>query len=173
MQIFRFSSKEPSINSGSTDPELKFAQCFNIWPSFMDAQIPGQKNTLGTPAIDAFDAAAELAAAYVADEIEDSGRTATYWEVKNESDIQHEWTYHLLPQFDGWGLLGDFHNRVAQCAEKSRPNDPSGWPRLGLATYGNGPPIIRRLGKSQAIHGFNPSGLRFLLTSFLRSGCSF
>ena len=58
-------------------------------------------------------------------------------------------------------------------AEKSRPNDPSGWPRLGLAPYGNGPPIIRGLGKSQAIHGFNPSGLRFLLTSFLRSGRSF
>jgi agarase len=120
-----------------TDPELKFAQCFNIWPSFMDAQIPGQKNTLGTPAIDAFDAAAELAAAYVADEIEDSGRTATYWEVKNESDIQHEWTYHLLPQFDGWGLLGDFHNRVAQALKKVDPTiqvggPASAWPRMEM-----------------------------------------
>ena len=120
-----------------TDPELKFAQCFNIWPSFMDAQIPGQKNTLGTPAIDAFNAAAELAAAYVADEIEDSGRTATYWEVKNESDIQHEWTYHLQPQFDGWGLLGDFHNRVARALKKVDPNiqvggPASAWPRMEM-----------------------------------------
>ena len=46
-------------------------------------------------------------AAYVADEIKDSGRTANYWEVKNESDIQHEWTYHLL-QFDGWGYSAIF-----------------------------------------------------------------
>jgi agarase len=120
-----------------SDPELKFAQCFNIWPSFMDAQIPGQKNTLGTPAIDAFDAAAELAAAYVADEIEDSGRTATYWEVKNESDIQHEWTYHLLPQFDGWRLLGDFHNRMARALKKVDPSiqvggPASAWPRMEM-----------------------------------------
>ena len=120
-----------------TDPELKFAQCFNIWPSFMDAKIPGQKNTLGTPAIEAFDAAAELAAAYVADEIEDSGRTASYWEVKNESDIQHEWTYHLLPQFDGWGLLSDFHNRVARALKKVDPRiqvggPASAWPRMEM-----------------------------------------
>ena len=120
-----------------TDPELKFAQCFNIWPSFMDAKISGQKNTLGTPAIDAFDAAAELAAAYVADEIEDSGRTATYWEVKNESDIQHEWTYHLQPQFDSWGLLGDFHNRVARALKEVDPTiqvggPASAWPRMEM-----------------------------------------
>ncbi len=121
----------------STDPELDFAQCFNIWPSFMDAKIPGQKNKLGTPAIDAFDAAAELAAAYVADEIKDSGRTANYWEVKNESDIQHEWTYHLLPQFDGWGLLGDFHNQVARALKKVDPaiqvgGPASAWPRMEM-----------------------------------------
>ena len=120
-----------------TDPELKFAQCFNIWPSFMDAKISGQKNTLGTPAIDAFDAAAELAAAYVADEIEDSGRTATYWEVKNESDIQHEWTYHLQPQFDSWGLLSDFHNRVARALKEVDPTiqvggPASAWPRMEM-----------------------------------------
>ena len=97
----------------------------------MDAKIPGQKNKLGTPAIDAFDAAAELAAAYVTDEIEDSGRTSNYWEVKNESDIQHEWTYHLLPQFDGWGLLGDFHNRVARALKKV---DPVSYTHLTLPT---------------------------------------
>ena len=121
----------------STNPELDFAQCFNIWPSFMDAKISGQKNKLGTPAIEAFDAAAELAAAYVADEIEDSGRTANYWEVKNESDIQHEWTYHLLPQFDGWRLLGDFHNRVARALKKVDPTiqvggPASAWPRMEM-----------------------------------------
>ena len=125
----------------STNPELDFAQCFNIWPSFMDAKISGQKNKLGTPAIDAFDAAAELAAAYVADEIEDSGRTANYWEVKNESDIQHEWTYHLLPQFDGWGLLGDFHNRVARALKKVDPTiqvggPASAWPRMEMGRPG-------------------------------------
>jgi hypothetical protein len=119
------------------DPELKFAQCFNIWPSFMDANIPGQKNTLGTPAIEAFDAAAELAAAYVADEIQDSGRTATYWEVKNESDIQHEWTYHLQREYDGWGILGEFHNQVARALKKVEPQiqvggPASAWPRMEM-----------------------------------------
>lgn len=121
----------------NTDPELQFAQCFNIWPSFMDANIPGQKNTLGTPAIEAFDAAAELAAAYVADEIQDSGRTATYWEVKNESDIQHEWTYHLQREYDGWGILGEFHNHVARALKKVEPNiqvggPASAWPRMEM-----------------------------------------
>lgn len=119
------------------DPDLKFAQCFNIWPSFMDVDIPGQKNTLGTPAIEAFDAAAELAAAYIADEIQDSGRTATYWEVKNESDIQHEWTYHLQKEYDGWRLLGEFHNQVARALKTVDPNikvggPASAWPRMEM-----------------------------------------
>lgn len=121
----------------NTDPELEFAQCFNIWPSFMDADIPGEKNVLGTPAIDAFDAAAELAAAYIADETKDSGRTATYWEVKNESDIKHEWAYHGQKRFDSWTLLAEFHNKVAGAIKQLNPEikvggPTSAWPRMEM-----------------------------------------
>ncbi len=119
------------------DPELRFAQCLNIWPSFMDAEIPGRKNNLGTPAVNAFGAAAELAAAYAADEIRDSGRSATYWEVKNESDIPEEWIYHNLRQFDGWALLAEFHNQVAHALKKAAPGTrvggpASAWPRMEM-----------------------------------------
>ena len=123
------------------DPELKFAQCLNIWPSFMDVEIEGHKNVLGTPATEHFAAAAELAAAYVADEIADSGRTATYWEVKNESDITHEWTYHGAAGHDGWTLLGEFHNQVAASIKAANPGilvggPASAWPRMEMGGHG-------------------------------------
>lgn len=119
------------------DPDLQFAQCLNIWPSFMEAQIEGHKNVLGTPALEHFDAAAELAAAYIADELADSGRTATYWEVKNESDITHEWTYHGVSGYDSWTLLGEFHNAVAQAIKGVDPGiqvggPASAWPRMEM-----------------------------------------
>ncbi|NCG09280.1 MAG: hypothetical protein GWO81_06910 [Verrucomicrobia bacterium] len=118
-------------------PDLTFAQCLNIWPSFMDVKIDGHKNVLGTPAIEHFDAAAELAAAYIADEIADSGRTASYWEVKNESDITHEWTYHGVSGYDSWTLLGEFHNAVAQAIKTVDPEiqvggPASAWPRMEM-----------------------------------------
>ena len=45
-----------------------------------------------TTLVEHFDDAATLAAAYVADQINDGGRTATYWEVKNESTIKSEFS---------------------------------------------------------------------------------
>ncbi len=119
------------------DPTLEFAQCFNIWPSFMAANISGEKNVLGTPKVTAFEAAAELAAAYINDEIQDSGRSANYWEVKNESDITHEWTYHASSDYSSWSLLGDFHNKVSQAIKKVDPaikvgGPASAWPRMEM-----------------------------------------
>jgi agarase len=123
------------------DPELKFAHCLNIWPSFMKVEIEGKKNVLGTPAIEHFPAAAELAAAYIADEIKDSGRTANYWEVKNESDIPHEWTYHGVGGLDSWTLLGEFHNAVANSIKAVDPGilvggPASAWPRMEMGGRG-------------------------------------
>ena len=154
----------------STDPELDFAQCFNIWPSFMEAKIAGQKNKLGTPAIDAFDAAAELAAAYVTDEIKDSGRTANYWEVKNESDIQNEWAFHFLPQFDSWGLLSDFHNRVARALKKVDPTiqvggPASAWPRMEM-----GRPVFSVWENHKQFMDLTKSDLDFYSHHFYDSG---
>lgn len=123
------------------DRDLKFAHCLNIWPSFMKAEIKGKKNVLGTPAIEYFPAAAELAAAYIADEIKDSGRTANYWEVKNESDIEHEWTYHGIEGMDSWTLLGEFHNAVANSIKAVDPEilvggPASAWPRMEMGGRG-------------------------------------
>ncbi|CAI8257794.1 MAG: Beta-porphyranase A [Opitutia bacterium UBA7350] len=125
----------------SVDPALQFAQCFNIWPSFMEVKIDGHKNVLGTPDVICFDAAAELAAAYISDEINDSGRSANYWEVKNESDITHEWTYHAVSGFDSWTLLGEFHNGLAQAIKEVDPSimvggPASAWPRMEMGGGG-------------------------------------
>ena len=97
-----------------------FAMCFNDWPEFMSVPLVGR----GTPRVEHFDDAAELAAAYVEDQIRDGGWTAAWWEVKNESSVQSEWAHHWKEKqgIDGWGLLADFHNRVAD-AVHSRSAD--------------------------------------------------
>jgi len=106
--------------------EKPFALCFNDWPEFMSIPLKGR----GTPLIEKFDDAAELAAAYVADQIEDGGFTAAWWEVKNESSVQSEWAYHWREKegLDGWGLLADFHNRVADAVHKVAPEVKVGGP---------------------------------------------
>ncbi len=52
--------------------EKPFALCFNDWPEFMSVPLEGR----GTPLTNRFDEAAELAAAYVEDQIRDGGFTA-------------------------------------------------------------------------------------------------
>ena len=106
--------------------EKPFACCFNDWPEFMSVSLVGR----GTPLVEHFDAAAELAAAYVADQREDAGYTATWWEVKNESSVQSEWAHHWKEKqgIDGWGLLADFHNRVADAVHARTPNVKVGGP---------------------------------------------
>jgi hypothetical protein len=119
------------------DPSLRFAQSLDNLPSFMEATFPGVSNQRGTPAVEHFDAAAELAAAYIADEIADSGRTATWWEVKNEADVPYQWTFHAAPDVDSWGLLVDFHRRVADAIHGVDPEiqvggPASAWPRFEM-----------------------------------------
>ncbi len=106
--------------------EKPFALCFNDWPEFMSVPLMGR----GTPLVEHFDDAAELAAAYVADQIEDGGFTAAWWEVKNESSVQSEWAYHWQEKqgIDGWGLLADFHNRVAKAVHARAPHVKVGGP---------------------------------------------
>ena len=106
--------------------EKPFALCFNDWPGFMSVPLKGR----GTPMIEHFDDAAELAAAYVEDQIKDGGFTAAWWEVKNESSIQSEWAYHWRERegIDGWGLLSDFHNRVADAVHEVAPEVKVGGP---------------------------------------------
>jgi len=106
--------------------EKAFACCFNDWPEFMSVPLVGR----GTPLVERFDDAAELAAAYVADQIKDAGYTAAWWEVKNESSVQSEWAHHWKEKqgIDGWGLLADFHNRVADAVHARAPHVKVGGP---------------------------------------------
>lgn len=108
-------------------PEIQkksFALCFNDWPEFMSVPLRGR----GTPLEEHFDDAADLAAAYAADQVKDAGRTATWWEVKNESSVKSEWDHHFAKGKDGWGLLADFHNRVADAVHEKAPGTMVGGP---------------------------------------------
>lgn len=104
--------------------EQPFAMCFNDWPEFMSYPLTGR----GTPLVEHFDHAAELAASFVAEQIKDAGYTAAWWEVKNESSIRSEWAYHWQKEYDGWGLLADFHNRVAGAIHEVAPDVKVGGP---------------------------------------------
>jgi agarase len=111
------------------DPSLEFIMCFDSWPRFMwPKNFPGVPNQRGTPAVEHFDAAADVAARLIAAQIRDSGRTATWWEVKNEADVKSEWLYHHEPGHDGWDLLADFHNRVARRIRSEAPDVKVGGP---------------------------------------------
>lgn len=119
--------------SGLPD-DLRFVMCFDNWPSFMEVEIPAVQNKRGTPRD--FAAAADLAARFLINQIEGSGRTATWWEVKNESDIQYEWTYHGDPNADSWGLLIDFHNQIARAIhERVDPSIKVGGPTAAWPAF--------------------------------------
>jgi agarase len=102
--------------------EIDYAMCLDNWPDFMSIEHVGR----GTPKVEYFDAAAELAGAYIADQIKDGGRTATWWEVKNESTIKSEWDYHW--DKNSWDLLAEFHNKVAEEVHKQAPGVKVGGP---------------------------------------------
>jgi len=124
-----FDQYDAGVRHRSTIPQFKkipFAYCFNDWPDFMSVPLVGR----GTPKPEHFDDAAELAAAYVEDQIKDGGFTAQWWEVKNESSVQSEWAHHWKERqgIDGWGLLADFHNRVADAVHQRAPEVKVGGP---------------------------------------------
>ncbi|MFG0289795.1 MAG: beta-agarase [Rhodopirellula sp. JB044] len=124
-----FDQYDAGVRHRNTIAEFKripFAYCFNDWPDFMSVPLVGR----GTPKPEHFDDAAELAAAYVEEQIKDSGYTAEWWEVKNESSVQSEWAHHWKESqgIDGWGLLADFHNRVAKAVHERAPGTKVGGP---------------------------------------------
>ena len=124
-----FEPYDAGVRLRKTIPLFKtkpFAMCFNDWPEFMSVPLVGR----GTPQIGRFAEAAELAAAYVEDQIEDGGYTAQWWEVKNESSVQSEWAHHWKEKqgIDGWGLLADFHNQVADAVHERAPEVKVGGP---------------------------------------------
>lgn len=104
--------------------DVKYAMCFNDYPDFMSIKQVGR----GTPLIENFDDAADLAGAFVANQIKNRGRSANYWEVKNESTIKAEWDYHWQKEHDSWALMADLHNKVADAIHKSAPETMVGGP---------------------------------------------
>ncbi|MEM7808128.1 MAG: hypothetical protein AAF561_08465, partial [Planctomycetota bacterium] len=118
--------------------ETRYAMCMDNWPSFMWADVPFEKGARGTPAVEHFDAAAELAAAWLHRHAETYGRTPTWLEVKNESDISHEWGFHALPEVDSWKLLGEFHNVVADAIHERYPDVAVAGPTAAWPAFANG-----------------------------------
>ncbi|WP_136062972.1 glycoside hydrolase family 5 protein [Pontiella sulfatireligans] len=108
------------------DPDLTFAMCFDNWPSFMEPGVNGIANTTGTPKD--YEAATDLAVQYLKAQVRDSGRTATWWEVKNECDIQMEWMWHGQKGYDSWKMLADFHNTMAEGIHAALPDVKVGGP---------------------------------------------
>lgn len=104
--------------------DIKYAMCFNDYPEFMSVKRVGR----GTPLIKHFDDAADLAAAFVANQVKDGGRSADYWEVKNESTIKAEWDYHWDQKYDAWKLMADLHNKVADRVHQLSPKTKVGGP---------------------------------------------
>ncbi len=111
------------------DPALDFAMCFDSWPRFTHpTNFPGVPNQRGTPDVAKFDAAAEMSVRYLKALERDSGANARWWEVKNESDVKSEWIYHNEKGYDGWKLLADFHNTMADAIHADLPQLEVGGP---------------------------------------------
>lgn len=119
----------------------KFAMCLDDWPSFQS-----HDQGKGTPRLEYFEQAAQLAATYFRKQIEHSGRTATWWEVKNESTIKPEWYYHFTrcegKNVDSWKHLAEFHNLVARRVHQSNPEvkiggPASAWMQLQTNSFGS------------------------------------
>ena len=104
--------------------DTPFAMCFNDYPEFMSVKHTGR----GTPLTNRFPAAAELVSDFLKNQIRHSGRTATWWELKNEATIKAEWDYHWKPGHDSWGLMAEFHNTVADRVHREVPGVRIGGP---------------------------------------------
>ena len=104
--------------------DTKFAMCINDYPEFMSRKHTGR----GTPLTNRFPAAAELVADFLKNQIKHSGRTATWWELKNEATIKAEWDYHFTKGYDSWALMAEFHNTVADRVHREVPGVKVGGP---------------------------------------------
>lgn len=107
--------------------DMKYVSCYNYWPSWMRPDVPN--NPHGTPAIDKFEPAADLAAEYTKayDRFLD-GRGPDYIEVVNEPTVRSGWIHHDNPDLDSWKLLAEFHNMVADRIKELSPDVKVGGP---------------------------------------------
>ncbi len=121
-----FKNYSAGLNPNTIEPfrNIDFALCFDNYPDFMSIDQVGR----GTPKIDHFDAAAELVAAYIENQMEHNGRAAPFYEVKNESTIKAEWDYHWKKGVDSWALLSDLHCKVADAVHQQAPGAKVGGP---------------------------------------------
>ena len=164
--------------------DFQYAMCFDNWPRFMHVRNPpaGIFNSRGTPDESLFGAAAQLASDMITIDKALQGRTATWWEVKNETDVSSEWMYHSYPDKDGWQLLADFHNTVADTIHRDHPEVQVGGPtacniNLSWRDYGTARKFTRFFDRTRdhldfyALHyygGFDV--LRPSTADFLRGG---
>jgi agarase len=117
--------------------DIDFAVCFDNYPDFMSVPQVGR----GTPKVEHFDAAAELVATYIKNQIKNSGRATPFYEVKNESTIKSEWDHHWKKGVDSWALLSEFHSKIADAVHKQAPGakvggPSSAWMQLQVDNFG-------------------------------------
>ncbi|MEM1026905.1 MAG: hypothetical protein AAGJ38_02375 [Planctomycetota bacterium] len=112
---------------------LDFVLCFDEWPSFNRHEGEGVVNSRGTP--ENFVAAAETAGRTLKFITEQTGITPKWIEVKNESDIPYEWSYHAAPGEDGWAKLAEFHNEVAEGMKAFVPGVMVGGPTTAYPNF--------------------------------------
>ncbi len=119
-ELFSDGSKEIATFDRLYPSDLEYVLCFNHWPSWY---VDGADTGKGTPGVENFEAAADLAAKYiVAHDKEMEGRGPKWVEVKNEATITSNWTHHYNPIPDyGWDVLADFHNITADAIKKESP----------------------------------------------------
>ncbi|OON92892.1 MAG: hypothetical protein ATN31_07690 [Candidatus Epulonipiscioides saccharophilum] len=101
---------------------------YDMWPSWTweDPKVNAGK---GTPALEHFDAAAQLSADMLKQVDEKFlGYGPKYIEVKNESSLRSEWAYHVSDGANSWEYLADFHNKVADAIKKVDPTTEVGGP---------------------------------------------
>lgn len=106
--------------------EFEYGNCFDNWPSFMALKNTRIPNTRGTPRD--FQSAAELSSRVIEAQKISMGRTARWWEVKNEATISQEWVLHAEPDRDGWSELSTFHNVMADTIHRDHPEVQVGGP---------------------------------------------
>ena len=118
--------------------DIPYAMCFNDYPEFMSVKACWSRHTArrslqrrrGTCRSIRCESGERCA-----------GRSATWWEVKNESTIKSEWDYHYQKEHDAWELLAEFHNDVAdavhqQSAETKVGGPSSAWMQVQVRDFG-------------------------------------
>ncbi|WP_041744753.1 hypothetical protein [Coraliomargarita akajimensis] len=106
--------------------EPTWCNCFDNWPYFMAHQGTKVPNDRGTPIN--YEDAAELSSRYIQAEKDRLGKTANWWEVKNEGTVSSEWVLHSEPGYDGWAELAKFHIAMAERIRADHPEVKVGGP---------------------------------------------